>query len=115
MTYTRTMILTVPVGLIDTANKLAQAFDPDNAGNRTFSLPPAVDPMTGEAIPLPETVSASTPITEQLFEAAPFMLADAEALHASTLLDYATRWPDLVPPTLEDVQAFCDAVTVELI
>lgn len=115
MTYTRTMTLTVPVALIDTANKLAKAFDPDNSGEHTWTLPPSVDAMTGEPIAVPETVSASTPITEQLYEVAPYMLADAEALHASTALDYETRWPDLVPPTLSEVTAFCDAVTVELI
>ena len=110
MNYTRTMILTVPVELIDTANKLAKAFDPDSAGEHTFQMPTSEDSSV-----VPTTVSASTPITEQLYEVAPYMLADAEALHASTLLDYETRWPELVPPTLEEVQAFCDAVTVELI
>lgn len=110
MTYTRTMILTVPVALIDTANKLAKAFDPDNSGEHTFQLPTSEDSSVVQT-----TVSSSTPITEQLFEAAPYMLADAEALHASTLLDYQTRWPDLVPPTLEEVAAFCAAVQVELI
>lgn len=115
MNYTRTMILTVPVELIEVANKLAQAFDPDSQGCKTFNLPPSVDPMTGEPVEQPATVSASTPITEQLYEVAPYMLADAEALHASTLLDYETRWPELVAPTIEEVTQFCDCVTVELI
>ena len=129
MNYTRTMTLTVPVELIEVANKLAKAFDPDSAGEHTFPTPQQqhyagcsalglLDNSTGVCdcdTYLPATVSASTPITEQLYEVAPFMLADAEALHASTLLDYETRWPDLIPPTLNEVKSFCDSVTVELI
>lgn len=110
MNYTRTMILTVPVALIDVANKLAKAFDPDSGGEHTFQLP-----TSEESSVVQETVSASTPITEQLYEVAHYLLADAATLHASTLLDYETRWPDLTPPTLEEVVAFCDAVTVELV
>ena len=78
-------------------------------------MPPLINLISGDPITMPATVSASTPITEQLYEVAPYMLADADALYASTLLDYQTRWPELTPPTIEEAQAFCYAVTVELI
>lgn len=37
----------------------------------------------------------------------PYLLANPAALHAAVSADYARRWPDLIPPTLADCEAFC--------
>jgi hypothetical protein len=55
---------------------------------------------------------ADTPCTGDFYEGALYMLANPEALHQRCLDDYAARWADLTPPTLEECQAFCAAVVL---
>ena len=42
------------------------------------------------------------------------MLADPMLLHYTVSADYAARWADLVPPTLEECEIFCGGVVVEV-
>ena len=41
------------------------------------------------------------------------MLANPQALHAAVSADYAARWVDMTPPTLEECEAFCQSVIPE--
>ena len=90
MRYTHTMTVTVPEALVPVAKRLSKAFDEDSGGDLAF-----------------ESTTYISPITEHLAAAAPYLLLDPAALHSSVAADYASRWPDLVPPTLDDVTLFC--------
>lgn len=97
MRYTHTMTVTVPESLIPVAKKLSKAFDEDSGGDLAF-----------------ETTTYCSPITSHLAQAAEYLLADAAALHASVCADYASRWPDIEPPALAEVEQFCTNAVIEI-
>ena len=98
MRYTHTMTVTVPDALVPVAKMLSKAFDEDSGGDLAF-----------------ESTTYVSPITEHLAAAAPYLLLDPAALHASVAADYASRWPDLDPPTLDDVTQFCEQATIDVV
>ena len=99
--YDATLSINLPAELADIAAMIGLALDPDTGGNRSFSL--SEDGLT---------VSTSTPCTSEFAAQAAYMLTHPEALHAAVSADYAARWADLVPPTLEECQQFCAGVIV---
>lgn len=52
------------------------------------------------------------PCSEQFAATAQALAADPAKMHAAVTADYAQRWPDLTPPTLEQCAVFCAAVQV---
>jgi hypothetical protein len=62
----------------------------------------------------PDTYTMTTPCTAEFKAQAVQLLQYPDALFDVVSADYATRWPDLTPPTLEDCEAFCAAVVVQV-
>lgn len=99
MSYTTQITLTIPESLRAIGNAIAKAFDPDTGGDQTFNA----EPTDG-------LIAVTFPCVPEFADALAYFAASPEALHASVVRDYASRWPDLDPPALEDCQAFCTSV-----
>lgn len=52
------------------------------------------------------------PCSDAFAATAQALAADPAKMHAAVTADYAQRWPDLTPPTLEQCAVFCGAVSV---
>lgn len=100
--YTHTLTLTIPASLYDIACAIAQALDPDLGGAQSF----------GQHNPDVETYTTSTPCTAEFHTQAYAMLANPEMLHYAVSADYAARWKDQTPPTLDECTAFCAGVVM---
>lgn len=100
--YSERLTLTLPASLLDIANSIARAMDPDAGGAETYRLV--------EGSP---TITMTTPCTPEFKAQAQYMMANPDALHAAVAADYAVRWPDLPVPTLADCQAFCAGIIPE--
>lgn len=99
--YTETLTVTLPESLAEIAAKVGRAMDPDRGGAGSFA-------------PGPDgTIVCRTPVKPFFKEQAFAMLQNAAYLHGACAQDYATRWPDLVPPTLEECEAFVAQVVLE--
>lgn len=102
MSYTAKLRIEVPAALYDVACAIARALDPDVGGHLSYG--PRIEDAT--------SYSTETPCTPEFAEQAMQLLALPEALHAVVSADYAARWADLTPPTLEECEAFCALATV---
>lgn len=102
MNYTRQITITVPATFAETAAAIGRALDPDVGGADSFR--PVADTAN---------ISVTTPCTEQFAQQVPMMLADPNMLYQAVAADYAKRWTELIPPTLEECTAFCAAVIPE--
>jgi hypothetical protein len=112
MSYDNTLTIKLPFALADIASRIGRALDPDVGGERSFSR--IVTSTDAKGLPVyGDTISMTTPCTTAFKLQAEFMLANPEALHAAVEADYAVRWVELVAPTLEECQAFCDGVIPE--
>lgn len=107
MSYTARLRIEVPAALYDTACAIARALDPDVAGHLSYGPREQGDPPA-----IPETYSTETPCTPAFAEQAIAMMAAPEMLHAVVSADYAARWADLIPPTLEECELFCETALV---
>jgi hypothetical protein len=99
MTYSERLTITLPAALADIAATIARSLDPDAGGE--FSFAPSEDGLT---------ISCTTPCEPMFLAQAEYMMLHPEALHAAVSADYATRWPDIVAPTLADCEAFCAGI-----
>ena len=110
MSYDATLTISIPNSLYDVACSIARAMDPDSGGAASYG-PRTL--MTDEGVSyIPETYTTSTPCTSEFKAQAMAMLADPAMLHYAVSQDYAARWPDLTPPTLEECESFCAGVVV---
>lgn len=100
--YTTTMTLIVPESIKPVAARIAKAFDPDVAGERSFDILKATKGSEQYAV-------SHSPCIERLASNAAYMLADPEVLFATVSEDYATRWQELVAPTLDECTQFANA------
>ncbi len=94
--------LTVPESCLETAKLASQAMDSDVAGYDAFELQDDLGNYT-------YTVDVSDEYL-MAFEAFKTM---PELLQQSIALDFETRFPEVAPPPLEDVAAFCANLTIE--
>lgn len=110
--YDHTLTLTIPPDLLLVGKSIARALDPDVGGYESFT--PVIEIMSigGETITELTGYTTSTPCTAGFYEQALAMLEAPEMLHYAVTADYAARWADLTPPTLEDCLAFCAAVVL---
>lgn len=99
--YTETLTVTLPEALAEIAAKVGRAMDPDRGGADSFQV-------VGDG-----TIQCRTPCVPSFKEQAMAMLHSPAYLHAACAQDYATRWPDLTPPTLAECEAFCAVVVLE--
>ena len=111
MSYSETLTITLPATLADIAASIARSLDPDVGGE--YSFKPDVIGYTEGDKPEPiygKTISCTTPCEPMFLAQAEYMMLHPEALHAAVSADYATRWPDMVAPTLADCMAFCAGI-----
>lgn len=99
--YTHRGTCAVPAALQVLANTIWRALDPDTGGDLSFDTLRATDASGAEY------VLTSALCTTAFAEQAPYLIATPIALHQVVGADYAARWPDLVPPSPEDVAEFC--------
>lgn len=99
--YTHRGTCAVPVSMVGIANAIWRALDPDTGGALSFDTLRATDASGAEY------VLTSALCTTAFAEQAPYLIATPTALHQVVDQDYATRWPDLPPPTAIEVETFC--------
>lgn len=99
MSYTARLTITIPAALLEVGRAISRALDPDVGGADSW-------------MPTDAGYMADTPCTAEFHAQAIAMLADPSLLHQAVLADYAARWPDMVPPTLEQCGAFCAGASV---
>lgn len=93
-TYTARVIITIPADMLPTGRAIARAFDPDVGGYDSYAE-------------TPDGWVVDTPCRQEFVAQAMYLISRPAALHAAVTADYATRWPDLTPPTLAECEAFC--------
>lgn len=99
--YDSHLTITVPASLADVAAMVGRAMDPDTGGDKSFTLDESG-----------ETVTCRTVCRPEFRARALAMLTDPSILWYACQQDYAQRWPDHTPPTLEQCQAFAKAATI---
>lgn len=104
--YTHRGTCAVPGQLRDLAGAIWRALDPDIGGNLSFDTLRATDPADAEY------ALTSSLCTTDFAASAPYLIATPAALHQVVGADYAARWPDLVPPSPEDVAEFCSSARI---
>ena len=102
MIYTSTMTLIVPLDQLETAKRVSRALDTDAGGYEAFAARVKKDGI--------EYAIYSTPVTASFASQAALLIHSYEDLHKLVKADYATHWPDLVCPTLEELTALCDVI-----
>ncbi len=102
MSYNATLSITVPDTLKEVAAKIGKALDPDAAGEYSFT-----DRGNG-------TINVTTPCRAEFKAQAEYMTTHPDMLYQVILADYATRWPELVAPTLADCTLFCNSIITEV-
>jgi hypothetical protein len=104
--YTHRGTCAVPAALQVLANTIWRALDPDTGGGLSF------DTLRGTDQAVAEYSLTSALYTTAFAEQAPYLIATPAALHQVVAADYAARWPDLVPPSPEDVAEFCSSARI---
>ena len=94
------MTIAAPLAMVDLANRIGRALDPDTGGASSFGGVTCGGPASVTH------VVCDTLITRAFAAQCGAMLADADLLHHACAADYAARWPDLVAPTPDDCAAF---------
>jgi hypothetical protein len=97
--YNEIISITLPADLAEIASKIGAAMDSDVGGHDSFSL--SADGLT---------ISTTALCTASYKAQADYLLEHPADLFAFVSQDYATRWPDLVPPTLAECEQFCGGV-----
>jgi hypothetical protein len=102
MNYDHTITLIVPLDALDIAKRVSRALDPDVGGYDAFQ-----SRVTKAGV---EFASYSTSCVASFAQNAAMLLAIPEELYAMVSADYASRWPDLECPTLEECTALCSVI-----
>jgi len=89
------------------AAMIGRALDPDLGGDKSFTLDGEY--VDGGFIPS-GTLSTALYVTEEAFSEAQHILASVDNLFSFTQHDYATRWPELTPPTRTECEVFIDSI-----
>lgn len=97
--YTSSIFVAVPESLLPIAPPIAQAFDPDTGGAKSFDTIRATKDGVTYAI-------CYTPATPETAGGLSYFQAISGALHQFVASDFATRWPEQVCPSLEECEAF---------
>ena len=102
MIYTNEMTLIVPIDQLETAKRVSRTLDPDVGGFNAFERRCTKDGV--------EYAIYSTPVTASFASNAALLLALPDELATIVVNDYATRWPDLPVPTMEELTALCEVI-----
>lgn len=110
MSYSAKFKTRVPAPLYRIACAIAKALDNDQNGERNYG--PEIRQDDAGIDYIPAYYESTVPCTPDFADQALVLIAQPEMLHATVAQAYADRWPDLVPPTLAECQAFCAGVVV---
>ena len=99
MIYDHTIQFIVPVSALALAREINRSLDDDDAGGADAYQTELADGR----------FSYSRPCSKDYAQLAAMLFAAPEILHSVIESDYATRWPDLTPPTYEQVISFCES------
>ncbi len=93
--------VTVPLELAATASAVGRAMDIDVGGADSFIE------RDGQLV-------AQTWASEAFASMFAYLIASPAGLHMAVAADFATRWPELEPPDLTGITAFCEAATMTI-
>ena len=110
MSYTASITITVPAALYNVACAVARALDPDVGGADSFGPRLRADDDGVEYAP--DSYTTTTPCVPAFAAQALAMASNPAMLHYAVTADYATRWPDLTPPTLAECEDFCTGAVI---
>lgn len=99
MIYDHTIQFIVPASALALAKQINRALDSEDVGGADAFQTELADGR----------FTYSRPCDASYAQVAAMLFADPDVLHSVVSQDYATRWPDLTPPTLEECAAFCEA------
>lgn len=104
--YTSRLTVAVPMANMPIAQPIAQAFDPDTGGKKSFDIIRAKD-ANGNLWAISD--GACRPET-----AAGILIFQANPGHLKAYIDqdFAARFPEEVAPTLAECTTFCNAICV---
>ena len=102
--YESSLCIAVPMALMPVAAPIAQAFDPLSGGAHSFDILRATD-VEGNIWAL-----CHSPATAETAAGLPYLQANPNYLYGSVMLDFADRWSDESPPTVEECAAFCEGI-----
>ena len=91
----------IPASVLEAAKLAAKAFDPDIGGYDSWQPTDA----EGRHLFICE-------VSQQYFEAFPVLKFYPEHLLTAIERDFAARFPDVQPPSLEVLAAFCNSVEI---
>lgn len=106
MSYTERLVVVIPPNILEIGRSITRALDVDVGGAESWT--PVRDDSGSSIV----SYVADTPCTPEFKAQAEVMLADPALLHQAVAADYAVRWTDLTPPTLNDCQLFCSSAVV---
>jgi hypothetical protein len=112
--WTEYLTLTLPYSpeMADIASKIGRGMDVDVGGAHSFNRSIIGYEADGETPIYGDTLTCTTGCTAQFKQQAMAMMADPALLHGAVAADYATRWPDLTPPTLAECEGFVAELVV---
>lgn len=108
--YDAHLTITVPASMADVAAMVGRAMDPDTGGIYSFTAD--ITGYDGETPVYGDTTTCRTVCRPEFKARALAMLADPAILWYACQQDYAQRWPDATPPTLEQCATFITAAEV---
>lgn len=91
----------VPMALADTAAAVGRAMDIDVGGADSF-------------IERDGVLVAQTWASREFAGMFAYLLGNPHGLAMAVAADYAARWPELEPPSREDIAAFCAAAAMTI-
>jgi hypothetical protein len=101
--FDATLTIRVPAALASLAASIGRAMDPDVGGAESFR----------DDADNADTLICTTPCRAEFKAQALAMLSNPALLYHAVTDDYARRWPELPPPTLEDCEQFVAAAVVD--
>jgi hypothetical protein len=101
--------LAIPASLVSIAHNICVAFEPDLSVN-TAHYNAFVVRCAGAGAS--EYLAYGSDVSDQIAASVGSWKANASSLHGAVVATYSERWPKLTPPSLADVEQFCDAVLI---
>lgn len=93
--------VTAPVDLAETASAVGRAMDIDVGGADSFIESDGV-------------LTAQTWANEEFAQMFQYLINSPTGLYMAVSSDYDSRWPDLTPPTFDEIEKFCKKATMTI-
>jgi hypothetical protein len=111
--YTKRVIMTAPVDMADLCAAIGRGVDEDLGGSASFRFIHASYDAEGLPVGEPSYLESAFYATPDFAAGVFYLWTMPIQLHQTIARDYSLRWPDLHPPTLQEIQAWCAATTFE--